>query len=112
MSYNVIRTAMKVTDSNEADAKKLKTAMWRNLAIDVIVGLIPLLGDFADTFFRCNMKNARLFEKMLRKRGEQEKARLDKPDVSHSNGASNNASGTEVESLLSQHHRQQMTKKL
>lgn len=40
--------------------------MLRNVAIDWLVGLVPVLGDIVDIFWRCNTKNVRLFEDHLR----------------------------------------------
>lgn len=36
-----------------------------NIVVDVIIGLIPILGDVADASFRANSKNVRLLEKRL-----------------------------------------------
>ncbi len=55
--------------------------MYLNVVIDILIGLTPVLGDIADTFWRCNTKNANLLEKVLIERvaaraaGLQEKPR-------------------------------------
>ena len=43
--------------------------MYTNLAIDFGVGLIPIVGDFADAWFKCNTRNNLLLERFLRERG-------------------------------------------
>ena len=43
--------------------------MYTNLAIDFGVGLIPVVGDFADAWFKCNTRNNLLLERFLRERG-------------------------------------------
>jgi hypothetical protein len=42
--------------------------MVMNIIIDFVIGLVPFLGDIADTFFRCNTRNAVALEKMLNAR--------------------------------------------
>ncbi len=46
----------------------LQVAMAGNLAIDAIVGAVPLLGDVFDFAFRSNAKNIRLLKRHLDKR--------------------------------------------
>ncbi|KAJ2706845.1 hypothetical protein FB645_001293 [Coemansia sp. IMI 203386] len=41
--------------------------MTINIAIDFCVGLVPLLGDLIDTFFKANMRNYMLVEKYVEK---------------------------------------------
>src|SRR5208282_6770384 len=48
--------------------------MYANLMIDFGVGLIPLLGDFADAWFKCNTRNNILLERYLRERGAKHPA--------------------------------------
>ena len=43
--------------------------MYTNLAIDFGVGLVPVVGDLADAWFKCNTRNNLLLEKFLRERG-------------------------------------------
>ena len=66
MAWMVLNTAMKVSSCKDRD--KLRAIMVSNIAIDFVIGLVPFLGDIADTFFRCNTKNAVAFEKMLNDR--------------------------------------------
>ncbi|KAL9043732.1 MAG: hypothetical protein Q9214_003092 [Letrouitia sp. 1 TL-2023] len=47
-----------------------------NIGIDGVVGLTPVLGDIADTFFRCNTRNLRELEKFLEKKGALNLAEL------------------------------------
>src|ERR1700734_1589795 len=43
--------------------------MYSNLAFDFGVGLIPIVGDFTDAWFKCNTRNNLLLERYLRERG-------------------------------------------
>src|SRR5215475_1525635 len=45
--------------------------MYTNLAIDFGIGLIPVLGDIADAWFKCNTRNNMLLERYLRERGQK-----------------------------------------
>lgn len=36
------------------------SSMKRNVFFDFIIGLIPVIGDISDTYFRCNTKNVEL----------------------------------------------------
>lgn len=66
MAIMVMKTALKVSPGKDRD--KLKATMVMNILIDFAIGLVPFLGDIADTFFRCNTRNAVALEKMLNKR--------------------------------------------
>ena len=44
---------------------KLRGKMVKNVILEIVIGLTPMLGDFADIFFRCSTKNANLLEEML-----------------------------------------------
>ena len=46
------------------DAKTTKK-MKLNLLLDFGVGLVPIIGDLGDAYFRCNTKNVRLLERRL-----------------------------------------------
>lgn len=48
--------------------------MYANLMIDFGVGLVPLLGDFAGAWFKCNTRNNVLLERFLRDRGAKNPA--------------------------------------
>ena len=48
--------------------------MYTNLIIDFGIGLIPILGDFADAWFKCNTRNNILLERYLRERGAKNPA--------------------------------------
>jgi hypothetical protein len=43
--------------------------MYSNLAFDFGVGLIPIVGDLTDAWFKCNTRNNLLLERYLRERG-------------------------------------------
>src|SRR5208282_3845948 len=45
--------------------------MYMNLMIDFGVGLVPVLGDLADAWFKCNTRNNILLERFLRERGSK-----------------------------------------
>ncbi|MFA5899022.1 MAG: DUF4112 domain-containing protein [Hyphomicrobium sp.] len=57
------------------EAKQLgvsKLTLWRmvgNSLIDTVVGAVPVVGDAFDVAFRANMKNLRLLQRHLEKRG-------------------------------------------
>lgn len=46
----------------------MKIRMVTNIALDFALGLVPLVGDFADAAFKCNSQNAHLLEMTLEKR--------------------------------------------
>lgn len=54
--------------------------MYTNLLIDFGVGLIPVVGDFADAWFKCNTRNNVLLEKYLRERGQKHPASPPPPE--------------------------------
>jgi hypothetical protein len=54
--------------------KALQTAMVRNSLIDFGLGLIPVVGDIADIFYKSNQKNVRIIERWWIK---QNKAKVD-----------------------------------
>lgn len=45
--------------------KSVLARMIGNIAIDWLIGTIPVLGDLFDFGFKCNMRNAQLLEKWL-----------------------------------------------
>ena len=55
----------------------LKSRMIFNIILDFAIGLVPVLGDIGDAFFRCNTKNAALLYNHLRARG---RARIEGDD--------------------------------
>ena len=59
----------------------VKTTMWRNLAFDFVIGLVPFLGDIADAMYKCNTKNVILLEKELVKRAEKRRRDAGKPPI-------------------------------
>ena len=74
MALMVIKTAMEVSPGKDRDA--LWKKMVFNIFIDFMIGLVPLLGDIADTFYRANTRNAIALEAMLKKRVEKEQTGL------------------------------------
>jgi hypothetical protein len=48
--------------------------MQMNVFIDFVIGLLPLVGDVADVFYKCNTRNAILLENELRNRSQERTA--------------------------------------
>lgn len=48
--------------------------MYTNLIVDFCIGLIPVVGDFADAWFKCNTRNNVLLERYLREKGQKNPA--------------------------------------
>lgn len=65
LAANLVRKMTKVEGGLPAGV-----LIWMvfNLAIDFLVGLIPIVGDLADAAIRANSKNVRLFEEHLDKK--------------------------------------------
>ncbi|KAF9194090.1 hypothetical protein BGZ51_001069 [Haplosporangium sp. Z 767] len=69
MAMRLIHTAQK------ADIpKSLTQKMLMNVAVDFGLGLVPLVGDIGDFFFKANDRNAKLFEKFLYERAATQAA--------------------------------------
>lgn len=68
LAYMVVKTCDEVKPPLPAS---VRIKMRMNLANDFIIGLVPLIGDFADAIYKCNTRNALLLEGELRKRGER-----------------------------------------
>jgi len=49
--------------------KAIVAQMYSNLMLDFGIGLVPVIGDFADAWFKCNTRNNLLLEKYLREKG-------------------------------------------
>lgn len=47
----------------------VKARMVGNAAVDYAIGLVPLVGDVGDVFFKANTRNVRLLKEHLRKKG-------------------------------------------
>lgn len=45
--------------------KRAVAAMMGNVALDLALGAVPVLGDVADTVFKANVRNLRIIEKHL-----------------------------------------------
>jgi len=56
--------------------------MYSNLMIDFGIGLVPVAGDLADAWFKCNTRNNLLLEKVLRERGQKHPAPPPEPKQS------------------------------
>jgi hypothetical protein len=67
LAYMVVKTCEQV---NLLLPASVRDKMQMNLAIDFIIRFIPFIGDFADTIYKCNTRNAALLKNELRKRGE------------------------------------------
>jgi len=59
-------------------AKKHNLGRWTvakmlaNLAADFAVGVVPIVGDAADVFFKANLRNLKIFEKAVQARRQSE----------------------------------------
>lgn len=45
--------------------------MYSNVAFDFVIGLVPVLGDLADVWYKCNTRNNVILERYLRERGQK-----------------------------------------
>lgn len=68
MSWSLINTCCSLDPELSLG---VKSKMYRNVALDFLVGLVPLLGDIADAFYKCNTRNFILLEKELLRRVEE-----------------------------------------
>jgi len=62
MAYTLVRRMRKIEGGLPG---ALLAHMYLNIIVDFAVGLVPLLGDLADAYVKCNSKNVRLLEKRL-----------------------------------------------
>jgi len=62
----VLRTCMKLPLPTP-----LLVHMLINIAIDFVIGIVPIIGDLADGWYKCNTRNAVLLEKHLREVGRK-----------------------------------------
>ena len=76
---DVITSAISLTIVNHAWQTKASPIvlgrMLGNVAIDFVIGAIPIVGDLFDFAFKANRKNARLLERHLEQQVEKERAR-------------------------------------
>lgn len=56
--------------------------MYTNMALDFGIGLVPIIGDLADAWFKCNTRNNILLERFLRERGQKHPAPPPEPKQS------------------------------
>ncbi|KAG0177816.1 hypothetical protein DFQ29_004302 [Apophysomyces sp. BC1021] len=52
--------------------RSVLSQMMFNIALDFVIGLVPLIGDILDIFYKCNTRNAILLEQFLLKRRQEE----------------------------------------
>lgn len=75
---DALTSAISLTIVNHAWQTKasplLLGRMIGNVAIDFVIGAIPIVGDFFDLAFKANRKNARLLERHLTRQMEKERA--------------------------------------
>ena len=67
----VWRPAKRVSNSDAPDAKKLKKTLNHNWCKGFVIGLVPIAGDFFDSWIKFNVKSADALEAMLLKRVEE-----------------------------------------
>lgn len=60
-----------VAQKHNLPKKYLRRMKW-NIALDYVVGLVPLLGDVFDASFKANLRNVALLEKALAERGQND----------------------------------------
>jgi hypothetical protein len=48
--------------------------MYANMAVDFGIGLVPVIGDIVDAWFKCNTRNNVLLERYLREKGQKHPA--------------------------------------
>ena len=68
MAAMVIATCCKIDGGLP---REIKSKMVFNLIVDLVIGLVPFLGDIADALFRCNTKNAVILERYLADKGQR-----------------------------------------
>lgn len=74
----LINSAMRISGGKDAkDVKKMRNLMMANLIFDGAIGLVPFLGDIADTIFKCNTRNVVLLEHLLTKRARKAAGAID-----------------------------------
>lgn len=47
--------------------KRTLTKMYRNVALDLLLGAVPLIGDLFDVGFKANLRNLRMLEEDLKR---------------------------------------------
>ena len=67
----VWRPAKRVSNGDAPDAKKLKKTLNHNWCKGFVIGLVPIAGDFFDSWIKFNVKSADALEAMLLKRVEE-----------------------------------------
>ena len=76
----VLNTCMKIKPrpGEETAYKTMKSKMVFNIFIDGVIGFVPVLGDFADAFFKANTRNAMLLTDFLERRGKANLGQLER----------------------------------
>jgi Domain of unknown function (DUF4112) len=68
LAYMLVKTCRSVKPGLP---QHVKNAMYWNLVVDFVIGIVPFLGDIADAVYKCNTKNFVLLEKELDERAKQ-----------------------------------------
>jgi Domain of unknown function (DUF4112) len=68
LAYTLVKTCRSVKPGLP---QHVKNAMYWNLVVDLVIGIVPFLGDIADAVYKCNTKNFVLLEKELDERAER-----------------------------------------
>lgn len=79
MALLLVWRATKISDGLPSS---ILMQMMINIAIDFIIGLVPILGDIADGYWKANTKNVRVLEKHLDSKyrpSEQKLRKYDQP---------------------------------
>ncbi|KAF9209798.1 hypothetical protein BGZ49_000985 [Haplosporangium sp. Z 27] len=65
--------------------KSLSYRMLLNVVFDFGIGLVPILGDYADFLFKANARNAKHFEEFLYERAAKDEAKLEATTFAENN---------------------------
>lgn len=74
LALNVLRNCEKIDGGLPSSTR---TRMQLNIAADFAIGLVPIAGDIADAFYKCNTRNLLLLEKVLQKRAAEALAKME-----------------------------------
>ncbi|KAI8337827.1 hypothetical protein EDC96DRAFT_346186 [Choanephora cucurbitarum] len=69
LALNLVHLCMQANLPNELVSK-----MMFNIGVDFVIGLVPVIGDLMDIMYKCNTKNAILFENYLIQRRREQMA--------------------------------------
>ena len=59
------RAAVEISHEELGASRWLQARMVGNLALDALLGVVPVAGDIADVYFKAHMRNLRLLQREL-----------------------------------------------